>query len=275
MSDRTLTATEARVAQAVDADALVAAARRLVRIPSWDGKETPAQEAMIELMGAAGLEVDAWDIDLAALAEHPHYAAEIDRAEALGVVGTLPGRGDGRSLILNGHVDVVPPGEEGAWRHPPFDAVVEGGRLYGRGSLDMKGALVAGLHALAAVRAAGVRLAGDVHLMSVIGEEDGGTGTLASVLRGYRADGAVVMEPTDLTVAPAQAGVLNFRIRVPGLAAHGAVREEGVSALEKLFPVHAALRALEEERNRTPGGRSALRGLPASVPDLRGDGPGW
>jgi len=242
------------VADAVDEGALVAEAQRLVRIPSWDGQETPAQEAMAGLMAENGLEVDRWDIDLAALAGHSHYAAEIDRTEAVGVVGTLPGRRGGRSLILNGHVDVVPPGEEGAWRHPPFDAVLESGRLYGRGSLDMKGALVAGLHALAAVRAAGVRLAGDVHLMSVIGEEDGGTGTLASVLRGYRADGAVVMEPTDLAVAPAQAGVLNFRIRVPGLAAHGAVREEGVSALDKLFPVHAALRGLEEERNRRLGG---------------------
>jgi acetylornithine deacetylase len=274
VGDPRLTSVESRVAEAVDADTLVAAARRLVRIPSWDGRETPAQEVMAELMRGAGLEVDAWDIDLTALAGHPHYAAEIDRSEALGVVGTLPGRGGGRSLILNGHVDVVPPGEEGAWRHPPFDAVVENGRLHGRGALDMKGALVAGLHALAAVRAAGVRLAGSVHLMSVIGEEDGGTGTLASVLRGYRADGAVVMEPTELAVAPAQAGVLNFRIRVPGLAAHGAVREEGVSALDKLFPVHAALRELEEERNRRLAGDPLFSGyrlpFPICVGTVRG-----
>jgi acetylornithine deacetylase len=254
MSVPGLTPQEARVAEAVDADALLAAARRLVRIPSWDGRETPAQEAMAELMAGVGLEVDAWEIDLEALAAHPDHAAEIERERALGVVGTLPGKTGGRSLILNGHVDVVPPGEAALWLHPPFDGVVEDGRLYGRGALDMKGALAAGLHALAAVRAAGVELGGPVHLMSVVGEEDGGSGTLAAVLRGYRADGAVVMEPTDLAVAPAHAGVLNFRIRVPGLAAHGAVREEGVSALEKLFGVHAALRGLEGERNRRLGG---------------------
>jgi len=132
--------------------------------------------------------------------------------------------------------------------------VVEEGRLHGRGALDMKGALAAGLEAVAAVRRAGVRLRGSVRLASVVGEEDGGCGTLATLQRGHRADGAVVMEPTALAVAPAQAGVLNFRIRVAGLAAHGAVRREGVSALEKLFGVHAALRRLEEARNARLGG---------------------
>lgn len=249
MSGGRLTESEARAVEAVDADALLAVARRLVRIPSWNGRETPAQEAMAELMADAGLEVDAWDIDLEALSSHPHYAAEIERERALGVVGTLPGAGGGRTLLLNGHVDVVPPGEDALWRHPPFEGVVEGGRLYGRGALDMKGALAAGLQAVAAVRRSGVTLGGTVHLASVVGEEDGGSGTLATVQRGYRADGAVVMEPTALAVAPAQAGVLNFRVRVPGLAAHGAVREEGVSALEKLFGVHAAIRRVEEARN--------------------------
>ena len=269
-----LSRVEARVVDAVDADALVAAARRLVRIPSWDGRETPAQEAMAELMAEVGLQVDAWPIDLEALAAHPDFSAEIERDEALGVVGTLPGIGRGRSLILNGHVDVVPPGDAALWRHAPFEGVVEGGRLHGRGALDMKGPLAAGLHAVAAVRRAGIELGGSVHLMSVIGEEDGGSGTLASVLRGYRADGAVVLEPTDLAVAPAQAGVLNFRIRVPGLAAHGAVREEGVSALEKLFVVNGALRRLEEERNARLGGDPLFRAhrlpFPICVGTVRG-----
>jgi acetylornithine deacetylase len=85
---------------------------------------------------------------------------------------------------------------------------------------------------------------------SVIGEEDGGVGTLAAVLRGYKAEGAVVVEPTELLVAPAQAGALNFRVIVPGLAAHGCVREEGVSAIEKFIPLYYALLILEQERNR-------------------------
>lgn len=249
-----LTPLEHRVAQAVDADRLVAAAQRLVRIPSWGGNETPAQEAMASLISEAGLEVDRWTIPLDEVAAHPHYAAEIVRTDAVGLVGTLKGHGGGRDLILDGHVDVVPPGDPELWSRDPFSGVVADGHLHGRGALDMKGPLAAGLFALEAIRRSGVSLAGSVHLFSVVGEEDGGMGTLASILRGYRADGAIVMEPTELVVAPAQAGCLNFRVRVPGLAAHGAVREEGISALEKLFPVYDALRALEADRNRRFGG---------------------
>lgn len=245
---------EARVAAAVDADSLVDAARRLVRVPSWNGRETPAQELVASLMTEVGLDVDVWPLPLEELASHPACSTEIERENALGVVGTLRGRGGGRALILNGHVDVVPPGDATLWAHPPFGGVVEDGFLYGRGALDMKGPLVAGLYALEAVSRVGVPLGGSVHLMSVVGEEDGGLGTLGAILRGYRGDGAVVMEPTELAVAPAQAGCLNFRIRVAGRAAHGAVREEGVSALEKLFPLYDALRELEEARNRRLGG---------------------
>jgi acetylornithine deacetylase len=103
------------------------------------------------------------------------------------------------------------------------------------------------------VKAAGPPLTGRVHLQSVVGEEDGGTGTLATLLRGYTGDGAIVLEPTELTVAPAQAGAINFRVHVPGESAHGAVREEGVSALENLFPVYRAIQALEAERNARLG----------------------
>ena len=101
-----------------------------------------------------------------------------------------------------------------------------------------------------AVADAGVELSGSVHLQSVVGEEDGGIGTLAATLRAGGADGAIVMEPTGLTVAPVQAGCVNFRIRVPGRAAHGAVRDEGISAFENAFRIYAAVQALEAERNR-------------------------
>jgi acetylornithine deacetylase len=248
-----LTPRERSVADAVDVGELVDALLALVAIPSWNGQESAAQEHMASLMRDSDLEVDQWEIDLAELAEHPSYSAELDRAEALGVVGMRRGAGDGRTLVLNGHVDVVPPGDPSSWTAPAFEPFVRQGRVYGRGALDMKGGLVAGLFALRALRDEGVRLAGDVHLLSVVGEEDGGLGTLAAVLRGYRGDGAIVMEPTELAVAPAVAGCLNFRVVIRGLAAHGAVREEGVDAIGKVPAVTASLRRLEEDRNRRLG----------------------
>jgi acetylornithine deacetylase len=252
MNRSKLSEREARVAGLIDPDHLAKDVRRLVAIESWNGNETPAQELMRELMAETGLRVDAWEIDLAAIRSHPHGSWEIERERALGVTGYLEGGRAGRSLVLNGHVDVVPPGELELWTRKPFGGARVDGRIYGRGALDMKGPLVAGLHALRAIRVADVALAGGVRLQSVIGEEDGGTGTLAAILRDGGGDGAVVLEPTELAVAPVQAGCLNFRVRVPGLAAHGAVREEGVSAIENAFGVYAAIQALEARRNLSP-----------------------
>ena len=235
--------------EALEPDALVEAVRRLVRIESWGGRETPAQELVAELCADSGLQVEVHEIDLPAVQAHPDCSWEIERERALAVSGTLRGRGDGRSIVLNGHVDVVPPGDERPWTHPPFAGVVADGRVWGRGALDMKGPLMAGLFALRAIRRAGVEVAGSARLQSVVGEEDGGLGTLAAILTGPPADGAIVMEPTQLVVVPVQAGCLNFRVRTSGLAAHGAVRGEGVSAFEKLFGLYGAVSALEAERN--------------------------
>lgn len=245
-----LTPAEDRVLRSLDADGMVAFAQKLVRIPSVGGQEDEAQELVHHELESMGIEVDAWSLDMPALKAHPAYCAEIDRVSGLGVVGVLGKDGGGRSLILNGHVDVVPAGDEGNWSVPPFEGRVEAGALHGRGSLDMKAGLACALFAAKAIRDAGVVLKGRLILESVIGEEDGGVGTLAAILRGYRADGAVLVEPTGLAVCPAQAGVLNFRITVRGRGAHGCVRHEGVSALEKLLPVHSHLLALEARRNQ-------------------------
>jgi acetylornithine deacetylase len=225
----------------------------LVAIPTDRGQETPAQELMAALMTEGGLSTDVWALDLDELYRHPACSWEIEREGALGVVGSVGGGGEGPTLVLNGHVDVVPAGDPAQWTTPPYDVDVRGGRLYGRGVLDMKGPLLAGLFAIRAVVDAGVPLSGTVRLQSVVGEEDGGLGTLASILRGHVGDAAIVMEPTELAVAPVQAGCVNFRVRVPGKAAHGAVREEGVSAFEKLFDVYRAIQTLEARRNAGAG----------------------
>lgn len=241
---------ERDVLDAVDEAALVRDLQDLVRIPSLDGDETAAQERVAALMARNGLSIDRWSIDMDQVRSHPSFSAEADRRDALGIVGIVGGAGNGgRDLILNAHIDVVPAGEEARWTYGPWAGELAGGYVWGRGALDDKGGIVCALHAASALLKAGARLAGRLLVESVVGEEDGGTGTLAAVLRGHTADAAIVVEPTALAVVPAQAGALNFRLAVEGRAAHGCVREEGVSAFEKFLPLHEALLDLEQRRN--------------------------
>lgn len=242
---------ERRVLAAVDSDALLETLARFVAVRSLNGTsgEDDAQRFMAAEMTGIGFTVDCWALEMDVLRQHPAYSAEVDRTEGLGVTGSMGGS-QGPSLILNGHVDVVPVGDDSAWTYPPWQATVADGRVYGRGALDMKGALCCALAAARAIRDAGVELEGRLLLQSVIGEEDGGAGTLGAVLRGPRADAAIVLEPTELQLAPAHAGALNFRITVPGRTAHGAMRAEGVSAVEKFVPILQAVLAFEATRNR-------------------------
>lgn len=239
---------EKKVLDAIDLDALLDYLCDLIAIQSVSGQESPAQERVAGIMRAIGMEVDVWEIDMDRLRRLPAYSAEVEREQALGVVGRWGPR-EGRSLVLNGHVDVVPAGELDRWSVPPWKGTVSNGRVYGRGSADMKGGLCCALFAVKAIRDAGVSLGGSVMIQSVVGEEDGGMGTLAAVERGYTADAAVVMEPTELMIAPAQAGAFNFRISVPGRAAHGALRGEGVDPIDKFVPIYRALQDFERRRN--------------------------
>ena len=241
--------TETRVLDAIDHDGMLAFLCELIAMPSVSGEETGAQARMATQMESCGLSVDCWELDFDLLRRHPQFSMETERHRGLGVVGTLGDQAGGRSLILNGHIDVVPAGDPANWHYPPWEATLDAGRVYGRGAVDMKGGLCCALYAAKALRDAGVRLAGRLIVESVIGEEDGGVGTLAAILRGYRADGAIVVEPTQLIPAPAQAGAQSFRVTIAGHAAHGALREEGVSAIEKFLPIHSALMELERARN--------------------------
>lgn len=249
--DRSMDTVEGRVLEVIDIDALVDCLCSLIAIESTGGRETPAQEWVAALMDELGMAVDVWELDLNSLRRDPAYCTEIERHRPLGVVGRT-GAGHGPALVLNGHVDVVPAGELHRWTAPPWRGTVRDGCVYGRGSADMKGGLCCALFALRALREAGVRPRGSVILQSVVGEEDGGLGTLAAVRRGYTGDGAIVLEPTELQVAPGQAGAFNFRVTVPGIAAHGALRAEGVNPIEKFPPLLRALQELEHRRNTRP-----------------------
>lgn len=256
---------------AVDETWLVDRLRELVAVPSVGGSdaESEAQHVVAGWLDGLGADVDVWPIDLRAAAAAPDAPGqEVDRSEAWGVVGTVAGRdgGDGEpALVLSGHTDVVPAGDPALWPADPFTPRLAGGLLHGRGACDMKGGLVAALGAVHAVAAAGVRLVRPLAVHSVVGEEDGGLGAWATLARGHRGAACVIPEPTAGTVMTANAGALTFRLTVTGLAAHGAMRDAGVSAITLFEHVHAALRDFETARQAGTEGRFVGTGLPYGI----------
>ena len=216
---------------------------RLVSVPSVTGSEEAVQLVVAAAMAEVGFDdVDVWEPDPAEMAAHAESIGEIASfAGRPNVVGTRNGSGGGRSLVLNAHIDTVDNGDPAFWTTDPLGGEVRDGRLYGRGSCDMKGGLVSELIALRALREAGVELAGTVKVQSVISEEDGGAGTLAAILRGHTGDAAIITEPTQSSLVTAQGGSLVFRLTVTGKSAHACVRDEGVSAIEKFALLHRAL----------------------------------
>jgi acetylornithine deacetylase len=225
--------------------------QELVRVPSVTGEEGAVQEVVERAFRERGLSVDVWEATPEEVAPYREHVGEQSGYEGRpNVVGVREGGGGGgRSLLLNAHVDTVASGDPKTWTHGPFSGEIEGDLLYGRGSCDMKGGLVTHLVALDALARLGVELRGDVTVAATVGEENGGLGALSTVLRGYGADAALITEPTRLRLVPAQGGSLVFRLEVPGHSAHAAVRDKGVSALEKFVPLFDELRRLEEERN--------------------------
>jgi len=268
------TTTRDAIVAAVDArrDSIADELLQLVGVSSVTGNEGPVQGIVEHLLRQRDLAVDRWEATpdeiapyLGHVGAQPHYEGRPNLA------GVRAGAGGGRSLLLNAHVDTVDPGERAAWNHDPAGEIVDG-RIYGRGACDMKGGLVTHLAALDALDAAGIRLGGDVTVSSTVGEENGGVGSLSTVLRGYCADAALITEPTKLALIPAQGGSLVFRLTVPGRSAHGAVRDRGVSALEKFLPLHAELLAMERERNaamRHPLYQHLSNKMPISVGSVR------
>lgn len=217
------------------------------------GGETRCNELLRPTLEAAGATIDMW-------AEEPGRD---------NLVGVVPGAGEGRSLILNGHIDTVPAGDPDTWKWGnPWSGRIENGRLYGLGSADMKAGVVSMTKAAEALRRAGVSLNGDLIVESVVGEEtmDHECGVTATVKRGYRADAAIVTEPTGFpgapSIAPCSPGVFWLRVTVPGKATHvmvrgnliwpgGAGEEYGVNAVDKGVYVYQAMRKLEEEWGMT------------------------
>ncbi|HET9379794.1 MAG TPA: ArgE/DapE family deacylase [Streptomyces sp.] len=277
---------EAAALAAIDEKELVRTLQELITMPSVTGSaaESELQHQLAGRLQWLGMDVDLWSMDLPALYADPGFpGAEAPRDEAWGLVGTTPDEGgDGPTLILQGHVDVVPPGDLGAWEGDPFVPRIVGDVVHGRGACDMKAGLAAHLGALGAIRTAGLRLRGRVAAHFVVGEEDGGLGAFGTLRRGHRGDACFISEPTSGAVVTANAGSQTFRLSVPGRATHGSTRDEGVSAVDAYLPLHRALARLEAERNLDPDPLMARYRIPyalsvgtvragdwaSSVPDL-------
>jgi len=235
----------------IDRDRLIDDLETLVRIESITGSEENiadwAAGALLEL----GLRVEVARSDLESLRDAPAWPGEEMERTTLPIVVGRAGSADGRRLILSGHLDVVPPGDPASWTVDPWGAEIREDRLYGRGACDMKGGVAA---ILAAVRSLGVdgslhRLDGELMVVLVPSEEDGGQGTLGAIRSGATADMAIITEPSQLDVVVAHAGAITFRLTVPGRAAHASQRREGISALDKLFELTRALEGDERRRN--------------------------
>ncbi len=223
---------------------------RLVRTPSVTANEEAAQDLMAELMDDAGLAVERIAADPAAIRADPDWPGEEMSRETLPIVVGRTGTPGGKRILLVGHVDVVPVGDESTWTDRPFDGVVSGGSVHGRGACDMKGGVIAILEAFRALHDAGTDLSGgEAWFVSVPSEEDGGQGMLAAIRAGCTGDMAIITEPTSLDLIVAHAGAIVFRLTVPGRAAHASKRREGVSALDKLMVLVKALEEDEWERN--------------------------
>ena len=243
---------------------LTARLREAVRIPSVNPAapggegEGRFQDFMAAQLARLGARLDVWEPDGADLADRYPRLRALSTCDFRGrpnVVGVFAAPDSGASearpvrLILNGHADTV--GTDTArWRHDPFGAEIAEGWLYGLGSADAKGSLVAYLGAMAVLRAAGVRLASSVALTSVVDEEAGGGGTLACIERGYRADGALVGEPTGFAVCPASRGAFGLKVAVAGRSAHVGVAYEGVNAIDLALRYVEAFRQAGRDLDR-------------------------
>jgi hypothetical protein len=237
----------------------------LVKIPSTRFREAPAQDMMARLFKEDRLSVDRWQIKIDDLKHLPGYSPHSqDYDDAWNVVGAWrPARP--RALAdPERHIDVVPEGPHDMWSRNPFEPAVKDGWMYGRGAGDMKAGIILNLYALRALRALGWQPAADVYQQSVVEEECTGNGALACLQRGYRADAALIPEPSSGVLTIAQVGVMWFQVKVTGHPVHVYKADAGSNAIESAFRLIQAAARAGEEVEREEGARSALLRAPPS-----------
>lgn len=250
-----MTRNNTRIVQAVHVleNDLIAFIQELVRVPSLPGNESLTRTIIAQKLEVLGMSVINQSVDPEVLQSHPAFCDDgFPYDNRSNVIGILEGRNraNAPSLILNGHTDVVSPGNESLWSDSPWSGKINQGRIFGRGAADMKSGLAAGIFALEALSRTGIVLDGDLMIQCVAGEETGGCGTLAAIMEGFTADAAVIIEPTCLNICPIQSGALSFRLIVKGKSVHACMKNKGVSAIEKFVQLFQAVEAFNIERHQ-------------------------
>jgi acetylornithine deacetylase len=236
-----LTDVQKQVLARIDEDEVVRLACDLIRIPSFTTEETPCAEWLGNYLRDQGLAAELQEI-------------EPGRKQA---VARLRGTGGGRSIMLNGHIDIDP--LAGGWTRDPFQPWIADGKLYGHGVYNMKAGVTACIMAALALKRSGARLRGDVVLACVAAELNSGVGTIHAINHGYRTDMAVVAEPYGArTIITKHTGTMDLVVHTLGRATHISKKEQGVDAIAKMMRAIAAINAMKLTHTHDP----ELPGLP-------------
>ena len=230
----------------------VAWLRTLVAFPSLRGQEAPCQDWIAGEFSRRGWSVDRYTLAEIDMSHLPGFSpiADTDYTRAVQVVASLRAPNpEGRSLILQGHVDVVPTGPLEMWTNPPFAPTERDGKLYGRGANDMKSGVAAMVFALDALSTAGFRPTADVYVQTVTEEESTGNGALSTLARGYRADACLIPEPTSAKILRGTVGVMWFRLKIRGRPVHVSESERGTNAILSAYGLIGTLREHTRELN--------------------------
>ena len=224
--------------------------QKLVQSPSLANDENDVQKIIINKLESLQIKSEIIPVNFDSIKDHPAFSDDgFSPDSRINVIGNWNKNMKGKSLILNGHVDVVPTGSKTLWDDSPWSGKIKDDRIYGRGSCDMKAGLASGILAVQVLKTIGFEPNGNVMIQSVVGEESGGCGTLTNIVKGYRGDAAVILEPTSLKLCPIQSGALTFRLTIPGQATHAAMRWDGISAIEKFNIINQSIIELEKERH--------------------------
>ncbi len=241
---------------------LVRLIQDLVRIRSYSGEAEEIQLFLQKILSQLGMETELIKVEPARLEKYKGFSYDgfpYDNRYSLlackkGSAQAAPGVPQNRSLLLNGHIDVVPPGDLDCWDDDPLSGRYDAGKVYGRGALDMKGGLAAGITACKLLIDLGFYNSGDLLISSVCGEETGGCGAFALVERGVKADGCLILEPTKLSICHIQSGCHTFKITLKGRSIHACMAYKGINVIDKFYLVYRALQQMDKDRHARFGG---------------------